>query len=87
MTTTKAIRLRERPNCASTARVSSIPKHSGRKRHGVRRRTRGQWKNFLLYGEYFKIDVDRSTVGTFDPSFSGWYVPVLGRSLAKITLG
>jgi phosphate-selective porin OprO/OprP len=33
----------------------------------------GYWHNLYASGEYFQIDVDRSTAGT-DPSFNGWYV-------------
>ena len=36
------------------------------------------YRNFYAAGEYFEIDVDRSTVGAapspFDPNFAGWYV-------------
>lgn len=32
----------------------------------------GQYRNFYVAGEAFKIDVDR--IGAYDPSFSGWYV-------------
>lgn len=36
------------------------------------------FKQFYVQGEWFKIDVDRTTVGAvaspFDPSFTGWYV-------------
>jgi phosphate-selective porin OprO/OprP len=35
-------------------------------------------RNFYVAGEYYKLDVDRTAVGTtaspFNPSFSGWYV-------------
>ena len=38
----------------------------------------GSLKNFYVAGEYFKLDVDRTAVGSsaspFNPSFSGWYV-------------
>lgn len=75
VTTTKALRLRERPELrvdgTRLVDTGNIPAES-LTAYGAE--LGAQWKNLLLYGEYFKIDVDRSTVGLFDPSFSGWYV-------------
>jgi phosphate-selective porin OprO/OprP len=75
LTTTKTIQLQERPELrvdgtrlVNTGAINA----DGVSAYGAE--LGAQWKNVLLYGEYFKIDVSRSTVGLFDPSFSGWYV-------------
>jgi phosphate-selective porin OprO and OprP len=71
---TKAVRLRERPELrvdgtrlVDTGNIAA----DGVSAYGAE--LGFQWKNALLYGEYFKIDVDR-TGALFDPSFDGWYV-------------
>jgi phosphate-selective porin OprO/OprP len=71
---TKAVRLRERPELrvdgtrlVDTGNINA----DGLVAYGGE--LGAQYKNFLLYGEYFKVDVDR-TGPLFNPSFDGWYV-------------
>jgi phosphate-selective porin OprO/OprP len=79
VTKTQQTRLRERPEIRvdgtrliDTGAVNA----KGLTTYGLE--AGASYKAFYVAGEWFQIDVDRSTVGAaaspFDPSFSGWYV-------------
>ncbi len=73
----RSLRLRERPEIrVDGGRLvdTGILAANGATAYGLE--LGASWKNLLLAGETFKIDVDRSGTGpaAFDPSFKGWYV-------------
>jgi phosphate-selective porin OprO and OprP len=71
---TKTLRLRERPELrVDGTRLVDSGAIAANSLTAYGAELGGQYKNFLLYGEAFKIDVDR-TGALFNPSFDGWYV-------------
>jgi phosphate-selective porin OprO/OprP len=78
-TTSQVLRLRERPELrVDGTRLVDTGNINGKSLTTYGAELGGSYRNFFLAGEWFKIDVDRSSLGTaaspFDPSFSGWYV-------------
>ncbi len=72
---TDSIQLRERPNIrvdgGRLSDTAALPALGGYAFgfEGVAR-----WRNVMLYGEWYKMGINRSAVGVPDPDFGGWYV-------------
>lgn len=78
---TEVLNLQERPELrVDTLRLVSTGNIAARAMQAYGLEAGASWRNFYAAGEWFRIDVDRSAIGTtpvaspFDPQFGGWYL-------------
>jgi len=73
---TEALTLAERPELrVDTLKLVSTGAIASNAMQAYGLEAGGSWHNLYLAGEWFRINVDRTTAGsTFDPQFGGWYL-------------